>query len=60
MRSALDLVLIEGSNQGESFHTWIVALSFLGLGLLVGWVHGYHTAKHESSKRILPGNKDVE
>lgn len=59
MRSALDLVLIEGSNQGESFH-WIVALSFLGLGLLVGWVHGYYTAKHESSKRVLLGNKDAE
>jgi hypothetical protein len=58
VRSALDLILIEGSNRGDSFH-WIVALSFLGLGLLVGWVHGYHTAKHESVKKVFPGNEDA-
>lgn len=42
------------------FDDWIVALSFLGLGLLVGWVHGYHTAKHEVARKVFPGSEDAE
>jgi hypothetical protein len=44
---------------------WIVALSFLGLGLLVGWLHGYHLGRHEarcegSPDNFPPGDHDVE
>jgi len=58
VRSILDLILMEGTSRGDSFH-WIVALSFLGLGLLVGWVHGYYTARYELSKKVLPGDEDA-
>lgn len=37
---------VSGSNCYISCH-WIVALSFLGFGAFVGWLHGYHVAKQE-------------
>lgn len=37
---------------------WIVALSFLGVGLLVGWLLGYHAAKRELSGKTFTGDDD--
>ena len=64
MRTDLVGACVSTSN-GHSGGRWIVALSFLGLGLLAGWLHGYYTGKHEALaggavKDSLPGDLDAE
>ena len=44
---------------------WIIAISFLGLGLLVGWLHGDYSGRREApagdfSEKSSPGDLDVE
>ena len=41
------ITVVETCSDPHSSLCWVVVLSFLGLGLLVGWVVGYYTGRKD-------------